>query len=142
MAKLRYGNNCEAISINEADDNTVKEGYISSEQLAQEMREMGKATVSYIEKMKGSMSEADKQALNEQIQSQAFRTQLRKAAEDSKEKINSIYERAKLSKSINEQKQNIENLKSQITKNYEELEKTILKNENELLKKAKKTTND
>ena len=143
--KCMQGNSCEAISINEKNDNTITEGYISSQQLQEELKNAGKITTSYIEKLKTSLSEKDAIALKEQIESEEFRMQLRKASEDSKEKINQIFERSRLSKSLREQAINIQNMKEKFNKEYDKFfkeaqEKTItnLKRELDI---AKQTNN-
>ena len=143
--KSMQGNKCEALSIDEKNDNTVTEGYISSQQLQEELKKAGKATTSYIESLKASLSNEDYIAQKEQIESEEFRNQLRKASEDAKEKINQIFERSRLSKSLREQAINIENLKNKFNQEYEKFikdnqEKTI-QNLKKELEEAKKNNN-
>ena len=143
--KKIQGNKCEAISINEKDDNTITEGYISSQQLQEELKNAGKITTSYIERLKSTLSSEDAKAQQEQIESEEFRQQLWKASEDAKEKINQIYERSRLSKSLREQAINIQNMKDKFNKEFDDFMKQnqeeTIKNLKSQLKKAKQTNN-
>lgn len=133
------GNHCDALSINEKNDNTVTEGYISSEQLQQELKNAGKITTSYIESIKEKMSDKDVIALKEQINSEEFRNQLRKATEDSKEKIAEIYERNRLKTNLANIQKERERIYNDYVKNLEEYNKKVSEAE---IKELKKIIND
>lgn len=134
------GNHCEALKINQKNDNTIIKGYISSEQLHKELQRSGQATVSYIEKLKETMSDEDLKALNEQIASEEFREQLHKAVDTAKEKINQIYEKTQLSQRLGKEKQNIINMINSYQKQLEYEQHNKLKIENEELKEQLKNS--
>ena len=136
MAKVRQGNKVILRTLDKTD-NTITEGYISSEQLLTEMKRAGQTTVNYIESAKNNMTEENKQALKEQIKSEQFRAQLKKAVYDSKDKIDTIYNKNRLSKKINEATKEMQNAHKKYIESYEKYEKESLKAEIKYLKKEK-----
>lgn len=134
MSRLRKPNKVVLPTLDKTD-NTVTEGYISNQQLIEEMSRAGKTTVSYIESIKNSMSEEDKKALKEQIADNQFREQLRKAVFESKDKIDTIYHKNRIAANINKASQNLQNAHKKYVEAYDKFEKESMKAEIERLKK-------
>lgn len=137
MGKLRVGNKT-IIEKYSKKDNTVDDGYITSEQLLNEMKKSAQTTVSYIQATKEKISEEDKIALKEQIENTEFRNQLKSAVFESKDKIDRIYHEKRIAKNINDKLKNYQNAKNKLEKSKEEYEKEILKYENQKLKEERK----
>lgn len=136
--KVKQGN---PIILKRADktDNTVTEGYITSEQLIEEMKKSANATISYIEAQKNNMTEEDRIALKEQINDANFRAQLKSAVMENKDKIDSIYHKNRISANIKRSYEELDNKRKAYYEAYDKFEKEALKYENERLKKNQKT---
>lgn len=131
------GNHVDAKACDQKN-NTITKGYVSSEQLHKMLEKSGISTVSYIEKIKNSLSEEDIKAQTEQIASEEFRQQLYKAVDTAKEKINQIYEKAHLSQRLGDARKEIERQANHIRKQLESEQIKKLEAENKALREAQK----
>lgn len=109
------------------EDNTIVDGYLTPSMLYKEMSQGGRVAIDYIEKLKENMSQADSQALYEQINSDEFQAQLQKASKISKEKVEIMFEKSQAEARLRDKLKDFKDKQAKYIASYEKAQKELEK---------------